>query len=159
MVGVVHAAQAHPPDLNLIQNHLQCLSCTQQSAPSLRHTLAARLETALQEVRTPTQRNLATLPTVSPSQSFSGPSGPPAAGGEPTALDTANTLSLLSQTALSSGSFSPRGGFLFMDQAPTLGILQDLPIFDDMADPSTLAEWPPYLHNLFGDGAFDSQGA
>ncbi|KAL1408852.1 hypothetical protein Q8F55_005666 [Vanrija albida] len=145
------SGSATDDDLNLIQNHLQCLSGTQQSAPSLRHTLATRLETALQEVRTPTRRNLATLPTVSPSASFSGPSGAPAS--EPTALDTANTLSLLSQTALAGSAFSPRGGFLFMDQAPTLGILQDLPIFDDMAETAALAEWPPYLLNLFGDGA------
>jgi hypothetical protein len=41
------------PDFILIQSHLNMLQLTHQPAPSLRHTLATRLESSLQNMHTP----------------------------------------------------------------------------------------------------------
>ena len=44
-----------------------------------------------------------------------------------------------------------RGGYLFTDQAPDLNILPNLPTFD-LSDTTNVADWPPFLLNLFGYG-------
>jgi hypothetical protein len=165
---------ADQEDLNLIQNHLNMLTCTQQTAPSLRHTLATRLETALQQVRTPVRANVK-LPLSSPAQSTSeivnrwsypallgsnsvgssgsGPSplgAPPGMGGGPRGSHR-NSHNNGSGGGRGGGEMkAPNSGFLFMDQAPDLGVLPDLPTFEMAADPS-IADWPPFLLNLFGE--------
>jgi len=140
------AGAADQEDLNLIQNHLNMLTCTQQTAPSLRHTLATRLETALQQVRTPVRAS-AKLPSSSPAQTTSeivNRWSYPAllsSGQSPTASFTSAGAGAAGLKG-SSGSGGPgsagsssTSGFLFMDQAPNLGVLPDLPTFDMAADP------------------------
>lgn len=129
------AGAAGQEDLNLIQHHLNLLTCTQQTPPSLRHTLATRLETALQQVRTPVRQAAKTLPGESPNQTVS------------EIVDTWQLQASSNERANNSGRFSPsRSGYLFMDQAPNLGILPELPSFNVPE-----ADWPPFLLNFFGD--------
>ena len=49
----IEGGVGEPDDFVLIQAHLNMLSCTHQPEPSLRHKLANRLETALQNMHTP----------------------------------------------------------------------------------------------------------
>lgn len=128
------------------------LTCTHQTAPSLRHTLSTRLETALQAMRTPV-RTLRPLPTISP-------------GRPRESVD--QIVDTWQMAARNSGGGGPGGmslpaneqgpqpqdrGFLFMDQAPDLGILPNMPNLE--VDSNSVAEWPPFLLNLFG---YDSGG-
>jgi hypothetical protein len=163
------AGSAGQDDLNLIQNHLNLLTCTQQTAPSLRHTLATRLETALQQVRTPVRTSIK-LPNASPAQTTSdivnrwsypaimssrpngrggSARGHPLGGHHPHAHAHAHAHA---HSRGSSGRATPSAsGFLFMDHAPNLGILPDLPTVDVEAAETSVAEWPPFLLNLFGE--------
>lgn len=143
---------ADQTDLNLIQNHLNLLTCTQQAAPSLRHMLASRLETALQEVRTPV-RSTVPLPATSPQETNA-------------AMNSmVSTWSSMGQQRREPDQREPRDGrdmqnpypsrpvttTGFMPQAPNLGaIIPDLPPFD-LSDPTALTDWPPFLLNFFGD--------
>lgn len=179
--------------MDLIQNHLNMLTCTHQTAPSLRHTLSTRLETALQAMRTPV-RAARPLPTISPGQprtgtesvdqivdtwqlharqasdpSISTGDSGPASGGIPGSGGAGGGGGRGSGSGMvpASGGFEqqlppgtgafPERGFLFMDQAPDLGILPNLPNID--VDSNAVAEWPPFLLNLFGyDGAGSGGG-
>lgn len=129
------AGTADTDDLNLVQNHLNILTCTHQTAPSLRHTLCNRLEMALQQVRTPV-RAPRPLPQSTPGS------------GEP----------LIPWMQPHSGSsHATDSGHLFTDQAPDLNILPSLPPFE-VTEACDLAEWPPFLINLFGYNAGHGQG-
>lgn len=153
------------PDIDLIQNHLNMLTCTHQTAPSLRHTLSTRLETALQAMRTPV-RSLRPLPTISPRESvdqivdtwqLAARSGSVSAlSGHPAHASGAGMNNMPGgmgggENGGGRGQQPPdigRSGFLFMDQAPDLDILPNLPNLD--VDSNAVAEWPPFLLNLFG---------
>lgn len=168
------AGAAGQEDLNLIQNHLNLLTCTQQTAPSLRHTLASRLETSLQQVRTPVRAS-AKLPISSPTQttseivdhyaqsasvrhgsidsSQSAPMAPPL---YPSPIHPGMNPTM--KAPLTRDGDYTRGGYLFMDQAPNMGILTDLPFDVTMGDPNIpISDWPPFLLNLFGDGDPNAQ--
>jgi hypothetical protein len=126
------------PDIDLIQYHLNQLNQTHQTSPSLRHTLSTRLETALQAMRTPV-RALRPLPTISP--------GAPRDG---QVVD----WQFQQGQPMSAPVMQDRGGFLFMDQVPDLGMLPTVANLD--VDSNAVAEWPPFLVNLFG---YDNGGA
>ncbi len=49
----IEGGVGEPNDFILIQAHLNMLSCTHQPEPSLRHKLASRLESSLQNMHTP----------------------------------------------------------------------------------------------------------
>ncbi|BEJ12169.1 hypothetical protein CspHIS471_0206290 [Cutaneotrichosporon sp. HIS471] len=127
-------------DIDLIQYHLNLLNGTHQTAPSLRHTLSTRLETALQAMRTPVS-TLRPLPTMSPGASREN-------------VDQAVDWQFQAQPQ-GAQPMQPAPvvghqdrGFLFMDQVPDLGMLPTVTNID--VGNNVVAEWPPFLVNLFG---------
>lgn len=132
---------ADQEDLNLIQNHLNLLTCTQQAAPSLRHMLASRLETALQEVRTPVRATVP-LPATSPQETNAAMNS---------MVSTWSHIGQHREDQERGQAYPPRPTTGFMPQAPDLGgLIPDLPPFD-LSDPTALTDWPPFLLNFFGD--------
>lgn len=137
------AGAANTQDLDMVQNHLNILTCTYQTSPSLRHTLSSRLETALQQVRTPLQDSKP-LPDVS----VSGWRRP----GEPREHRVHRE-----QCEHRAEGQDPHSAHLFTNPVPDLNILSDLPPFE-VSDMCNLADWPPFLVNMFGYGEHHEGG-
>ncbi|KAK8869445.1 hypothetical protein IAR55_000009 [Kwoniella newhampshirensis] len=164
-------------ELKLVQYHLNVLTGTYQTPPSLRHTLSERLERALQTVRTPPS-HVEPAP-VPPSRDHYAPRStavqlalpPVSVQPSPSALRTRQRPSVndANNQVVSNGNTSSDflldTRTLFMPQAPAFSQL-DLS-FDKQLDQTTWdsnretqvqqggltddnLEWPPFLLSMFG---------